>query len=165
MHTCIFLSQNGALWDIGLVHCGICAKSLCLALADRYGVSSVNISYQTVPVMMRWRACTLLYVPQWCQCFVIVSACSPLLTNCTSPPNTKVCRVNRHVCTVANSQIPETYNDKTVLSYPYNGSSYTSKMVSLYWTASHNFTNQIAKTLRSTSIRIYHAWKCLVDDI
>ena len=28
VHTCTFLLQIGALWDVGLVHCGICPKSL-----------------------------------------------------------------------------------------------------------------------------------------
>ena len=28
VHTCTFLLQNSALWDIGLVHCGICETAL-----------------------------------------------------------------------------------------------------------------------------------------
>ena len=27
-HVCTFLLQNGALWDMGLVHCGICSTTL-----------------------------------------------------------------------------------------------------------------------------------------
>ena len=32
---CTCLLQNGALWDMGLVHCGICAASLFLVISNR----------------------------------------------------------------------------------------------------------------------------------
>ena len=34
VHTCTFLLQNGALWDMGLVYCGICVTGLLLHLKN-----------------------------------------------------------------------------------------------------------------------------------
>ena len=44
MHT--FLLQNGALWDMGLVHCGICEVSQLIRLPD-IGTGNVHMKFET----------------------------------------------------------------------------------------------------------------------
>ena len=42
VHMCTLLLQNGASWDIGLMHCGICATGLLQRKCSKYHTSFIN---------------------------------------------------------------------------------------------------------------------------
>ena len=54
-HMCTFLSQNGALWDMGLVHCGICAIILTYLVIISYRLNSNwNEMLHMENIAVRW---------------------------------------------------------------------------------------------------------------
>ena len=43
---CTFLLQNGALWDMGMVHCGICATGLLITWLGTWIVAGASLLLQ-----------------------------------------------------------------------------------------------------------------------
>ena len=73
-HVCIFLLQNDALWDMAVVHCGICATDLLLC-------------WEQEPLLSQHMAGSLSLMPtSWCH----VSRCRLL----SSPPWNRPSRIS-----------------------------------------------------------------------
>ena len=68
VHTCTFLLQNSALWEIGLVHCGICEMCLLGLLSE--------CSYRVKSHQNIWRLCTCWFNYQ-CLIFTWVAEAWP----------------------------------------------------------------------------------------
>ena len=67
-HMCTFLLQSGALWDIWVMHCGICETGL-LHFCIRYHVIVDHIITHVTVLILSSRDCNILYYVHEFSCF------------------------------------------------------------------------------------------------